>query len=852
MWTRPLAPDDGDRNAAPRQRPGRRYAIFALTILFVLFIPLGLLTALSLGSLRGLAFSFTDKVTTQRVIALEAADGQALLPKGQLQMTPIPVKQMPRDVIDAVLSIEDRRFYQRGPIDLISVLRALRQNYEAGHVVAGGSTITQQLVKMLYLSPERTYKRKIEEAALAIWLERHLTKDQILTSYLNNVYLGSGATGFPAAAKLYFGKQVADLSLPEAAMLAGMISAPANDDPTHNLSAARNRASAVIDAMVANGKISQAAALEAKLNPATPKPAQLSPRTAGWFADWVYRNAAAAVSPADGAVTVHTTLDLRLQQLAANVIESTLASDGRDMHATQAALVAMRPDGAVVAMVGGRDYAKSQFNRAVQAKRQPGSAFKLFDYYAALRHGYSPGDKVLDEPVDIKGWEPEDDSRRYHGTVTLAEAFAHSYNAAAVRLSEQVGIPQVIAAARDLGLHAPLANNPSLALGTSEVTLLDLTSAYAAVRAGTAPVEPWAIASVSLPNEQRAIPIGRPHGAQHGLGQYQGQLIALLRGVVEHGTGRAAALPGFAAGKTGTAQDYRDAWFVGFTDTLVVGVWVGNDDHSPMRRVLGGTLPATIWKKFMEQANPAPSTQPVAQQQTDQPPPAGAEQAANGLFDQSVTGAAGLQCNVAVCQQAYSSFRSSDCSYQPFRGGPRRFCDRQQGETTASVSGSERPMPAPSPASPAVARGPAMPGEQPPSPSRDKTNGQRTNSEVATHEATHDTARAAPGAAGAKCNPGACQRYSSFRASDCTYQPYGGGPRRLCDRSGERTASSRSRERDMPLDLDSAGRRTNSSMREDSDGRRADTSVQEDAPDRDGPRSQPLFAPLFLWGNGGL
>jgi penicillin-binding protein 1A len=817
MWTGPLAADYGGR-----WRAARLLRRLAIAVVIVVGLPLVLAAGLWAWALHGITFPSAAEVTSQRVIALEAADGQALQPQGVLKLPPVPVEKMPPNVVNAVLSIEDRRFYERGPIDPLSVMRALKDNLEAGHVVAGGSTITQQLVKVLYLSPERTYKRKVQEAALAIWIDRNLTKNQILTSYLNNVYLGSGATGIPAAAKLYFGKQVADLNLAEAAMLAGMINAPGKDDPLHNLLAARIRASAVLDAMVANGKIDQATALAAKLNPATPNPAQLAPMPAGWFTDWVYRDAAAAIPRQAGAVTVRTTLDLRLQQLAANVVDSTLASEGPRVHATQAALVAMRPDGAVVAMVGGRDYADSQFNRATQAKRQPGSAFKLFDYYAALRHGYTPGDTVLDEPVDIKGWEAHDYARSYHGRVTLAAAFAHSYNAAAVRLAQQVGIPAVIAAAHDLGLHAQLANNPSLALGTSEVTLLDITSAYAAVRAGVAPVEPWAIDSVTLPNEQSATPIGRPHAPQHSLGPYQNELIQLLRGVVEHGTGRAAALPGFAAGKTGTAQDYRDAWFVGFTDSLVVGVWVGNDDHSPMRRVVGGSLPATIWKNFLEQASALPSataavqqntnqTLPPAQQSTNQTPPADAQQAQapTGLFNQNTAGPAGAKCNIPVCERYYRSFRASDCTYQPDEGGPRRFCGRG-GDRTAGVSGGATPTPAT------------------PNPDNKQTDNQNT----ANARAPAAQPPGAPSAPSAQCNIAACQRYSSFRASDCTYQPYGGGPRRVCGRQDNRTAGKSSRERYAPAASASSPL---------DDGRQAGPFA--DSPDRGGRPS--FFGPMF-------
>jgi 1A family penicillin-binding protein len=787
------------------------------------------------------------------------------LPKGRLQLSPIPAENMPANVVNAVLSIEDRRFYDRGAIDIRSVVRAFLDNFQAGHVVAGGSTITQQLAKTLYLRPDRTYKRKIQEAALAFWLERHLTKNQILTIYLNNVYLGSGATGFPAAAKLYFGKQVGDLSLSEAAMLAGMINAPSKEDPLRNLGAARNRAAAVIDAMVANGKITQAAALEARLNPATPNPTQLSPPAGGWFADWIYRSAAAAIPAHSGAVTVHTTLDLPLQQLASNVIESTLATEGRKMHATQAALIAMRPDGAVLAMVGGRDYSDSEYNRATQAKRQPGSVFKLFDYYAALRHGYTPESTVLDEPIDIKGWRPEDDARHYHGRVKLAEAFAHSYNAAAVRLAEQVGIPQVIAAARDLGLRGQLANNPSLALGTSEVTLLDLTSAYAAVRAGAAPVEPWGIASVSLPNEDHPITISHSHEPQHSLGQYQSELIALLRGVVEHGTGRAAALPGFAAGKTGTAQDYRDAWFVGFNDSLVVGVWVGNDDHSPMQHVTGGSLPAMIWKRFMEQAKPTPMpdqtvAQPamvVAQQKTNEPAPAPAPiqkpQEPETLFNQNTAGAAGAKCNIPVCERSYRSFRASDCTYQPDAGGPRRFCDRQSETIAAHNGANEYSVPAPSSTDRANARR-TREAQQSRAPEQ-KPNGRETAQNT---DQDKETTGATPAGAGGTCNIAACRGYSSFRASDCTYQPFGGGPRRVCGRQNggqdERTAGRPRRERDAERTAGRAARERDDGTGPYYDSGRDDSFAE--SPGRDGPfgRSPPggfFGLPLFDRGNDG-
>jgi penicillin-binding protein 1A len=685
--------------------------VIEIVVLALCIVPLPLL----IWAFYDLRLPSPDALTAQPVIAVQAADGQPIFGQGQFKLPAVPVKDIPPNVVNAVLSIEDRGFYQHGGIDLTSMVRAFVDNLRAGKIVAGGSTITQQLVKMRFLGPQRTYRRKVEEAALSIWLQFRLSKDQILTSYLNSVYLGSGASGFPAAAKLYFNKNISDLTLSEAAMLAGMISAPTQDDPLLNIEAARSRAATVLDAMVTNGKLTPQDALAAKLNPATPAPTEISSPSAGWFADWIHDQAAKAVPDLNRAIEVRTTLDMQLQNLAAKILRSTLAAYGPEMRATQAALVAMRPDGAVVAMVGGLNYNESKFNRAVQAKRQPGSAFKLFDYYAALRQGFSPNDEILDEPVDIKGWEPDNYARHYHGRVTLADAFAHSLNAATVRLSQQVGIAQVIAAARELGLRAPLKNDPSLALGTSEVSLLDLTSAYAAVRAGMAPAEPWGIVSVNMSGDSRPIQVGKPNERQHSLGDYQSELIDLLQGVIAHGTGRAAALSGFAAGKTGTSQNYRDAWFIGFNDSLVVGVWVGNDNHSPMRGVVGGSLPALIWKQFMEQGGPiaaavaaqqtSPATSPAAGQQANTTATGAGEQSpgTNGLVDQSAPAtasqAAGGKCDISVCERHYHSFRAEDCTYQPYRGGPRRYCGRGQGDVASGTSSPDvdehRSQPAP-------------------------------------------------------------------------------------------------------------------------------------------------------------
>jgi penicillin-binding protein 1A len=671
-----------DSEPDSQRRKKRRFAFAVAVAAFALMGAAGG-AGLVAFNLRGIRFPSPAEITSERAIVLKSADGHDLLSRGAFRLAPLAVKQMPPVVIDAVLSVEDHDFYRHGAIDAVSTLRALIDNIEAGQIVAGGSTITQQLVKILFLNPQRTYHRKIQEAAIAFWLEHKLSKDQILTAYLNNVYLGSGAVGFPAAAKLYFSKTVGELTVPEAAMLAGLINAPSEDDPLRNLDAARRRAAIVIDAMVANGKLMPQAALLAKLHPATPDRTELAPPSAGWFADWVYDRVAAATTPTSGTVRVDTTLDLHLQKLASDIVKETLAKYGAQKHVTQAALVAMRPDGAVVAMVGGRSYSDSTYNRAVQAERQPGSAFKLFDYYAALRAGFTPGDEVLDAPVDIHGWQPRNYGGRDHGEVTLAEAFAHSLNDATVRLTQEVGINDVVSAARDLGLRARLSHEPSLALGTSDVSLLDLTSAYAAVRAGKAPVVPWGIAGLGTASKNSYVPVGTSGQPQHSLGQYQDQLISLLRGVVLNGTGRGAALSGFAAGKTGTTQDYRDAWFVGFNDSLIVGVWVGNDDHSPMHRVVGGSLPALIWKQFMEQSS-TPAVTASAGDAVSQRVASGqmlqtAAQSYNQLLDRYTAARASVpangSCNIPDCQRDYQSFRVSDCTYQPY-SGPRELCER--------------------------------------------------------------------------------------------------------------------------------------------------------------------------------
>ncbi|MBB2699623.1 UNVERIFIED_ORG: 1A family penicillin-binding protein [Rhizobium esperanzae] len=609
-------------------------------------------------ALKDVPWSEIRDGTLKPVVVLETADGAPLVRQGPYQGPYARYDQFPPHLIDAVLSIEDRRFMDHFGIDPRGMGRALLRNLEAGSVVEGGSTITQQLIKLQYLDSDRTIKRKIQEVVIAFWLEWKLGKAEILTRYLNSVYLGAGATGMPAAARIYFNKDIGALDLPESAMLAGLLRAPSQWNPIDNFEGARQRTMVVLDAMAANGKITALEAAEAKTSFAKLHPTTPTPRSGSWFADWISPQASEIAGASPGSTTVRTTLVPQLQQSAERIVKKALDGEGKTVGASQAALVAMTPDGAVVAMVGGRDYKASQFNRAVTAMRQPGSTFKLFVYYAALKAGFTLSDQVMDAPIDIDGWSPENSGGNYSGWVTLAEAFARSLNAASVALAQEVGLDNVIAAARELGIDAPLANTPSLALGTSEVNLLNLTSAYASVQLGKAPVKPWGIIDFQAAGQPKTFRVGSQSKPDVDLSPYQSDLLGLLQLVVERGTGRGADPGTFAAGKTGTSQDNRDAWFVGFTDALVVGVWVGNDDDAPMKGVTGGGLPAHIWRDFMREAT--------------------SEATLNGVRSAEAAGdgqGAPQSCNITACSRSYRSFRPSDCTYQPYSGG-RRLCEK--------------------------------------------------------------------------------------------------------------------------------------------------------------------------------
>lgn len=532
-------------------------------------------------------------------ISIIATDGEVLSHRGDLTGGFTSVAELPPHVPQAVLATEDRRFYWHFGIDPIGLARAVAVNWRAGAYVQGGSTITQQLAKNIFLKPERTISRKIEEMVLAVWLELRFSKDEILTLYLNRVYFGGGAYGLEAASERYFRKPARALTLPEAAMLAGLLKAPSRYSPTNDIDLARERARIVLQNMVEAGYITPG-----EMQLASTAPANLhgyaSRGSINYFVDWIAEALPDYAGRPDTDVHVMATIDPDLQRAAERVIGEMLASQGAELDVSQSALVAMTPDGAVRAMVGGRSYAQSQFNRAVQARRQPGSAFKPIVYLTAMERGFSPESVRIDRPVTYGGWSPANYSGRFEGEMTLRTALAKSTNTVAAQLAHEVGIRNVVSTARRLGLQDDLPANLSLALGTGSVNLLELTAAYAAFANGGYGVIPHGIEEVRAENGEELY---RRQGS--GIGRIAdprsiAYMNDMLKAVMIYGTGRNSTLPDRpVAGKTGTSQDFRDAWFVGYSADLVVGVWVGNDDGKPMKQVTGGALPAKIWNVFM-------------------------------------------------------------------------------------------------------------------------------------------------------------------------------------------------------------------------------------------------------------
>ncbi|HEV2563125.1 MAG TPA: PBP1A family penicillin-binding protein [Rhizomicrobium sp.] len=547
-----------------------------------------------------------------RDITLLDVHGRMIARRGLTQSAMVPVADLPAYVPNAFLAIEDRRFHYHFGLDPIGLGRAAFQNMIVGHVVQGGSTITQQLAKNLFLDPSRTFDRKMQEAMLALYLESRYTKDQILTLYLNRVYFGAGVYGIEAAAERFFGKPATQLTLTEAAMLAGSVKAPARYNPLADADASAARGAVVLRAMEDAGFIDDHARADAQTTRARIVRGSATPN-AGYFVDWVISRVAGYVGDVNEPVIVQTTLDLNTQTEAEHAVALGLAQEGHKLRAHEAALVALSPEGAVRAMVGGRSYTASPYNRATDAERQPGSAFKPFVYLTAFEHGHKPDDVMNDGPIDIHGWKPSDYEGEFEGQITLTRAFAKSSNVVAAQLTAEVGAAAVAKTAHRLGIASPLAALPSLALGTSVVTPLELTSAYTPFANGGEGVIAYGIVSIKTKSgnvlyTRKSSGVGRVMSPENAAAMTQ-----LMVETVTTGTGKGARLATHpTAGKTGTTQDFHDAWFVGFTADLVCGVWIGNDDNSPMHHATGGTLPAHIFKSFMEDAESNLPPRPLA------------------------------------------------------------------------------------------------------------------------------------------------------------------------------------------------------------------------------------------------
>jgi penicillin-binding protein 1A len=526
-------------------------------------------------------------------ITLLSSDGTPIARRGAVIGKAVDAATLPVHVRNAFVAIEDRRFYSHWGIDPRGIARAVVHNVGGGPGYAqGGSTITQQLAKNAFLDSSRTASRKFQEVLIAFWLEAWLTKNEILSRYLSNVYFGDNVYGLSAAARHYFSCDAEDLTPSQATLLAGLVQAPSRLAPTGNLKGARDRQKLVIGAMVSSGLIPKAEAAE--IRPAVLKPDKVKQLpNGGYFADWVLPQARDRAGGVATEQTVRTTLETRAQKAAERAVRNV------GLKKAQIAIVAMRPDGRVIAMVGGNNYSASPFNRATQARRQPGSTFKLFVYLAALRGGMSPEDIVDDTPVTFGGWSPENSHGQYAGKITLRQAFAKSSNVVAARLTQRFGVRAVTRAARDLGISTPIGDNASIALGTSTVSLLELTAAYAAVARGAYPVRPKGLADLDASTDWLGNALG---GATDFRSSDLEDLNILLSSVVESGTGRSAALAIPAYGKTGTTQDNRDAWFIGYAGGMIAGVWIGNDDNSPNAALSGGGIPARVWRDFMTRA----------------------------------------------------------------------------------------------------------------------------------------------------------------------------------------------------------------------------------------------------------
>jgi penicillin-binding protein 1A len=553
-------------------------------------------------------------------VVLLDRNGRTIARRGEVSQEAIQAEDLPQNLVDAVLAVEDRRFYGHFGVDLIGTTRAALANLRAGRVVQGGSTITQQLAKNLFLTSERTYRRKAQEMMLALWLERRFSKDEILALYLNRVYFGAGAWGAEAASRRYFGKAADQLSIGEAALLAGLLKAPSRYAPTNDASRASVRATVVLDLMLASGRITEAERIDAAQIPIRVSRGASSPG-AGWFADWVLPQVRELSGGHEGDLIVRTTLDVNAQRAAEAALRLGLNTPDWARGAREGALIALDGAGGVAAMVGGSDYERAPFNRAVNARRQPGSAFKPFVYLTAIEAGYGPQDVFEDAPVHYGDWAPENYNGRYEGEMSLERAFARSSNAVAVQVSDAAGRGWVLRTARRMGIESPLQNTRSLALGAYEVTPIELARAYLPFMNGGRSVAVHAVTAIETRDGETLYQREPSAGELVLAGRVLGQMDQLFSASVAYGTSRGAAVAGHdVRGKTGTTNDFRDAWFAGWSGGLAAVVWMGNDDFTVTDGAVGGAGPARVFARFIDAAPVYPASLDALLARRDQDP----------------------------------------------------------------------------------------------------------------------------------------------------------------------------------------------------------------------------------------
>jgi len=552
-------------------------------------------------------WAIPDRAPNIKIVSVE---GELIANRGMSGGEAVGLQAMSRYIPEAVVAIEDRRFYSHFGIDPIGLARAMVNNVLGGRFSQGGSTLTQQLAKNLFLTPDRTLERKVQEVLLALWLEHKHSKDQILQMYLNRVYFGSGAYGVEAASRRYFGKSARDVTLSEAALLAGLLKAPSRLSPARDPKAAEARAQLVLAAMRDEGMISSSQAAGALSAPATRAPSYWT-GSENYVADTVMEELPDLIGDVQGDIVVQTTVDLTLQKLAEKSIRRLIDENGSKLDVSQGALVSIDNSGAVRAMVGGYDYSTSQFDRASEARRQPGSAFKPFVYMAALEAGRTPDSVRNDAPIRIGKWKPDNYGGKYYGKVTLATALARSLNSVAAQLTMEVGPKAVVEAAHRMGVDSDLRADTSIALGTSEVTPLELTAAYVPFANGGFKPEIHFIRKITDARGKVLYEKSSGGAPRVVSAEVAGMMNAMMTGTVAAGTARKAAFAWPAAGKTGTSQNSRDAWFIGYTANLTTGVWFGNDDGKPMKKVTGGSLPAQAWHEFMVAAHEGVPVRPL-------------------------------------------------------------------------------------------------------------------------------------------------------------------------------------------------------------------------------------------------